>query len=61
MPGIIGRLLHEFAITISVAVLISGVISLTSDAHALQPFLRHEEVEPPRQSFTDGLRFRSSA
>lgn len=29
MGGILGRLLHEFAVTISVAILISGVVSLT--------------------------------
>ncbi len=29
MSGILGRLLHEFAVTISLAVLISGVVSLT--------------------------------
>ena len=29
MSGILGRLLHEFAVTISVAVLVSGFVSLT--------------------------------
>jgi len=29
MPGIMGRILHEFAVTISMAILISGVVSLT--------------------------------
>ena len=29
MSGIVGRLLHEFAVTIIVAILISGVISVT--------------------------------
>jgi hydrophobic/amphiphilic exporter-1 (mainly G- bacteria), HAE1 family len=44
MPGIIGRLLNEFAITISVAVLISGVISLTLTPMLCSRFLRHEEL-----------------
>ena len=29
MGGIVGRLLHEFAVTITVAILISGFVSLT--------------------------------
>ncbi|MRR57968.1 MAG: efflux RND transporter permease subunit [Deltaproteobacteria bacterium] len=29
MPGIMGRVLHEFAVTISMAILISGMVSLT--------------------------------
>jgi len=29
MPGIMGRILHEFAVTISMAILISGFVSLT--------------------------------
>jgi hydrophobic/amphiphilic exporter-1 (mainly G- bacteria), HAE1 family len=45
MPGIIGRLLNEFAITISVAVLISGVISLTLTPMLCSRFLRHEELD----------------
>jgi HAE1 family hydrophobic/amphiphilic exporter-1 len=42
MPGIIGRLLHEFAVTISVAILISGVISLTLTPMLCSRFLRHD-------------------
>ncbi|HXR78729.1 MAG TPA: efflux RND transporter permease subunit [Bryobacteraceae bacterium] len=45
MPGIIGRLLHEFAITISVAVLISGVISLTLTPMLCSRFLRNEHEQ----------------
>ena len=29
MSGLIGRLFHEFAVTLSAAILVSGVISLT--------------------------------
>ena len=42
MGGIIGRLLREFSITIAVAVLISGVISLTLTPMLCSRFLRHE-------------------
>ncbi len=43
LEGIIGRLLREFSITIAVAVLISGVISLTLTPMLCSRFLRHEE------------------
>ena len=42
MGGIIGRLLHEFAVTISVAILVSGVVSLT-----LTPMLCSRFLRPP--------------
>lgn len=42
MSGIIGRLLREFSITISVAILVSGVISLTLTPMLCSRFLRHE-------------------
>jgi len=42
MGGIIGRLLREFSITIAVAVLISGVISLTLTPMLCSRFLHHE-------------------
>jgi HAE1 family hydrophobic/amphiphilic exporter-1 len=42
MEGIIGRLLREFSITIAVAVLLSGVISLTLTPMLCSRFLRHE-------------------
>ena len=41
MGGIMGRLLHEFAVTISLAVLISGVVSLTLTPMLCSRFLRH--------------------
>ena len=37
MGGIVGRLLHEFSVTIVVAILISGFVSLTPHADAGQP------------------------
>jgi hydrophobic/amphiphilic exporter-1 (mainly G- bacteria), HAE1 family len=42
MGGILGRLLHEFAVTISLAVLISGIVSLT-----LTPMLCSRFLRPP--------------
>ena len=42
LDGIIGRLLREFSITIAVAVLISGVISLSLTPMLCSRFLRHE-------------------
>jgi HAE1 family hydrophobic/amphiphilic exporter-1 len=42
MGGIIGRLLHEFAVTISCAILISGFVSLT-----LTPMLCSRILRPP--------------
>ncbi|HSR12452.1 MAG TPA: efflux RND transporter permease subunit, partial [Thermodesulfobacteriota bacterium] len=42
MGGIMGRLLHEFAVTIAAAVLVSGVVSLT-----LTPMLCSRFLRPP--------------
>jgi HAE1 family hydrophobic/amphiphilic exporter-1 len=42
MGGIVGRLLHEFAITIAVAILISGFVSLS-----LTPMLSSRFLRPP--------------
>jgi hydrophobic/amphiphilic exporter-1 (mainly G- bacteria), HAE1 family len=43
MGGIIGRLLHEFAVTISAAILISGFVSLTLTPMLCSRFLAHKE------------------
>jgi HAE1 family hydrophobic/amphiphilic exporter-1 len=42
MGGIIGRLLREFSITIAVAILLSGLISLTLTPMLASRFLRHD-------------------
>jgi HAE1 family hydrophobic/amphiphilic exporter-1 len=52
MGGILGRLLKEFAVTIAVAILISGVVSLS-----LTPMLCSRFLQPPR---THGRLYRSS-
>ena len=43
MGGIVGRLLNEFAVTIGVAILVSGFVSLT-----LTPMLAARFLHPPR-------------
>ena len=45
MGGIIGRLLHEFAVTIGVAILVSGFVSLTLTPMLCSRFLRHQARE----------------
>jgi len=42
MGGLIGRLFHEFAVTVSLAILVSGVISLTLTPMLCSRFLRAE-------------------
>jgi HAE1 family hydrophobic/amphiphilic exporter-1 len=44
MGGIVGRLLHEFAVTIGVAILVSGFVSLS-----LTPMLCSRFLSPPRE------------
>ena len=44
MGGIVGRLLHEFAVTIGVAILVSGFVSLT-----LTPMLCSRALRPPSE------------
>jgi HAE1 family hydrophobic/amphiphilic exporter-1 len=43
MGGIIGRLLHEFAVTIGAAILVSGFVSLTLTPMLCSRFLRHQK------------------
>ncbi len=43
MGGIVGRLLHEFAVTICVAILISGFVSLTLTPMLCSRFMRGQE------------------
>jgi HAE1 family hydrophobic/amphiphilic exporter-1 len=45
MGGIIGRLFHEFAVTIGASILVSGVVSLT-----LTPMLCSRFLKPPREA-----------
>ena len=43
MSGIVGRLLHEFAVTICAAILVSGFVSLTLTPMLCSRYLRREE------------------
>ncbi len=49
LGGILGRLLHEFAVTISAAILVSGVVSLT-----LTPMLCSRLLKPIQKGETHG-------
>ncbi len=62
MAGMLGRMLHEFAVTITVAILISGAVSLTLTPMLSSRFLRPvREVQHGRlynimERFFDGMR-----
>jgi hydrophobic/amphiphilic exporter-1 (mainly G- bacteria), HAE1 family len=61
MGGILGRLLHEFAVVISVAILISGFVSLTLTPMLCSRFLRpgasknHGRLYLVMERFFDGM------
>ena len=61
MGGIVGRLLHEFAVTIGVAILVSGVVSLSLTPMLCSRFLRspreehHGRVYAAFERFFDGM------
>ncbi|PYT17504.1 MAG: acriflavine resistance protein B [Acidobacteria bacterium] len=45
MPGLIGRIFHEFAVTIGTAILVSGFVSLSLTPMLCSRFLRHATSE----------------
>jgi hydrophobe/amphiphile efflux-1 (HAE1) family protein len=47
MGGLIGRLFHEFAVTLSLTILVSGVVSLTLTPMMCSRFLRPESAYGP--------------
>jgi multidrug efflux pump len=51
MGGIIGRQFHEFAVTLSVAILVSAVVSLTLTPMLCSRLLREEKLDQPRGWF----------
>ncbi len=60
MGGIVGRLFREFAVTVTIAVVVSAVISLTLTPMMCSRFLRHHHGDHGRiyrivESFFDGL------
>jgi HAE1 family hydrophobic/amphiphilic exporter-1 len=62
MAGILGRLLHEFAMTIAIAVLVSGFVSLTLTPMLASRFVRpmhgkkHSRLYNAFERFFDGMR-----
>src|SRR5262249_589059 len=61
MSGILGRLLHEFAVTIGVAILVSGFVSLSLTPMLCSRFLRpphekkHSRFYDTSERFFDGM------
>ena len=61
MGGIIGRLLHEFAVTISIAILVSGFVSLTLTPMLCGKFLQpsktahHGRIYATSERFFEGM------
>ncbi|MBK9990195.1 MAG: efflux RND transporter permease subunit [Verrucomicrobia bacterium] len=49
MGGILGRLLHEFAVTITASILVSGLVSLTLTPMLCSRFLRPHDEEAHRK------------
>ena len=57
MSGIVGRLLHEFAVTICAAILVSGIVSLTLTPMLCSRYLRHVDAEEHGRVFRAFERF----
>jgi len=57
MGGIVGRLLHEFAVTICAAILVSGFVSLTLTPMLCSRYLKHAEPEEHGRVFNAFERF----
>ncbi|MGE5471899.1 MAG: efflux RND transporter permease subunit [Bacteroidota bacterium] len=57
MGGIVGRLLHEFAVTICAAILVSGFVSLTLTPMLCSRYLKHAEPEEHGRLFNAFERF----
>jgi hydrophobe/amphiphile efflux-1 (HAE1) family protein len=51
MGGIIGRQFHEFSVVLSVAILVSGAVSLTLTPMLCSRFMREERPDQPRGRF----------
>jgi multidrug efflux pump len=51
MSGVVGRLFREFAITLSIAVIISAVVSLTLTPMMCAHLLREDSSKPPSRLF----------
>ncbi|HSS29327.1 MAG TPA: efflux RND transporter permease subunit, partial [Usitatibacter sp.] len=53
MPGVIGGLFHEFAIVVSLAILVSALVSLTLVPMLASRYIRHERDDDPTLRWTD--------
>jgi multidrug efflux pump len=51
MGGIIGRQFHEFSVTLSVAILVSGIVSLTLTPMLCSRLIKEERPDQPRGRF----------
>ena len=58
MPGVVGRLFYEFAVTISIAIIVSGVLSLTLTPMMASRLLREHGKEKGEKK--PGLLYRAS-
>src|SRR5450759_395375 len=58
MGGIVGRLLHEFAVTISVAILVSGFVSISLTPMLCSRFLKPPHAQRHGRTLALGLRFK---
>ncbi len=57
MSGIVGRLLHEFAVTICAAILVSGIVSLTLTPMLCSRYLKHSNTKGHGRIFQAFERF----
>ena len=57
MSGIVGRLLHEFAVTICASILVSGIVSLTLTPMLCSRYLKHTANEEHGKVFRAFERF----
>jgi HAE1 family hydrophobic/amphiphilic exporter-1 len=57
MGGLLGRLLHEFAVTISAAILVSGFVSLTLTPMLCSRFLKAQPAGGPKNDHHGGRLF----
>ena len=51
MGGLVGRLMHEFAVTLTAAILVSGFVSLTITPMMCARYLKHEKSEDTPNRF----------
>jgi hydrophobic/amphiphilic exporter-1 (mainly G- bacteria), HAE1 family len=54
MPGLIGRMFHEMAVTIVVAIVLSGVVAIVVSPMVCARLLRHNEKENAYQQWFNG-------